>query len=421
VIAWHRACNRPCERITGMQSLITRMHTVMAKARAGTPTTSPASWLAAEIDLPLAAPSPWMAVGAESKGAFCIADGARAFVSRSFGSLLEPDNYRRYRAALARAQDHLAIVPERLACDMHPGYLSTVHATTSGKPVFSVQHHHAHIAACLAEHGRCEPVIGIVCDGAGCGADKASWGCEVLRVEPASFDRLAHLKYFQLPGSDKSALQCWRPAYSLCRDAFGGALPADIKKRHFAAVPTRDLTMAERILQSGFQSPATSSLGRLFDVVAYLLGLCRENEHEAQAAIALETAAGGKQGSPLPFELDTSGHLTILDMAPAMRALIERRSSGVNATQLAADFHETIAMALAGIAIKEAARHDLDTVALSGGCLANKLLTRDLTARLRGAALDVLNHRVVSCGDAGVPLGQAFVAAATEAAERESE
>ena len=392
------------------------MRSDVIEPQAGRETSRRHGWLAAELRLPIAAPSPLIAVGAESKGAFCLVEGDRALLSESFGSLLEPDNYRRYRAALDVASIETGVSPRCVAYDLHPGYLSTAYAHACGLPSRPVQHHHAHVAACMIEHGRCEPVIGIVCDGAGCGLDKASWGCEILRVEPRQFERLAHLRYFRLPGSDKSATQCWRPAYAICRDAFGGNFSVEARSL-FDEVGEDDLRIADQMLSGNVQSPLTSSLGRLFDVASYLLGLCRQNEHEAQAAIALETAATATPGIALPFAIDEGDGATILDMTPAVRELIRRRQDGAATEQLAADFHETLVQALTRLAVDEASRCRLNTVVLTGGCFANRLLARGLADQLCGAGLKVLEHRMVSCGDAAIPLGQAYVAAALEAAE----
>jgi hydrogenase maturation protein HypF len=373
----------------------------------------PGPWLLTRFAMPRPAIRPVLAVGAESKGAFCFAVGNEAWLSRSFGPLHEPENYRAYQAGIAEASADLGIRPGVVARDLHPAYLSTEYAAAAGADVRIVQHHHAHAAACLAEHGITSPVIAICGDGAGCGDDKASWGCEIMLVSPKSFRRLAYLDYFGLPGGDQAAVECWRTALSLARQAWGRNLPAAIEDR-FAAVPADARRVAEAQLARPGAAPLTSSLGRLFDGVAYLLGICERNEQEAQAACALQKCAEGALGIPYSTTVETAGGPLALDFTPALRALCTARSSGVSVAQVAADFHETVAVMLADAAGGLAQRHDLRTVVLSGGCFANSLLRDRVTALLAKAGLSVRASQRASCGDAGLPLGQAYVAIAQD-------
>ncbi len=372
--------------------------------------TGGANWRLAEIALPVHV-RPVVAVGAESKGAFCIAAGGRAWMSVDFGPLSVPANFRRFCAAVEDARRDTGVTPQIVACDMHPSYVSTGYAGDLGMRVCRVQHHHAHVASCLTEHGMHEPVVGICGDGAGYGPDKASWGCEVLHVEPDRFRRLAHLRYFGLPGSDKAATECWRPALSFALQAYGGQLPPYVRDC-FAGVPADQRTFAERMIERSVQCPQTSSLGRLFDVTAFLLAVCLQNESEGQAAIALQKAAERSNGSPLAVEVAEVDGVQRIDFAPAMRDMLERKAKGVDVCRLAADFHETVAVVLARVAAEHARGGGLTQVALSGGCFANGFLTARVKALLERDGITVLAHERVSTGDAGLALGQAMVAGA---------
>jgi len=384
------------------------------------PATSKSSALPAadcmRIELPLAAPGPILAVGAESKGAFCLVEGKMAWLSDAFGSLLEPSNFRRYQTALRRTATATGRDLRVFACDLHPQYLSRQAATYGNTPMISVQHHHAHMAACMAEHGITGPVIGVCCDGAGYGTDGASWGCEVLYATPAEFTRIGHLRYFGLPGSDAAAAECWRPAWSLVRQAYGADVPAAVRAQ-FAGQAASDLQVADALLARGVQSPLTSSLGRLFDAVAYLLGICRSNTREADAARRLQAAAEDAQpGWIMPNRVLAENGCRVLDFAPAIRAMMERKLAGADVRQLAADFHETIAAVIAGQVISAASAWRVNAVVLSGGCMANRLLVRLLKHRLASPSLSVFEHVRVPCSDAGLPLGQAYISAARQAA-----
>jgi len=372
-------------------------------------------WLAVETELPLEVTTPVLAVGAETKGVFCLAHGRRAWVSIDHGALTAAESFRAFRRNITQAQDELRTEAELVARDLHPGYVSTGFARAMGSRECVVQHHHAHIAACMAENGFLDPVVGVCCDGAGCGEDKASWGCEVLRVTPTAFRRVAHLKYFGLPGADAAATQCWRPAFSLARQAFGADFPDDVS-RAFEGVEEEHRQITDRMLARGVQCPRTSSLGRLFDAVAYLLGVCRTNTHEGQAACELQAAAESATSSAVALDVafTETASATEIDFGPAIRELFRRSREGADVARLAADFHETIASALARAALEESRCSGVDTVALSGGCFANKLLAGRLAELLRREGFRVLEHKTVSSGDAGVPLGQVLVAAARQ-------
>ncbi len=365
-----------------------------------------------EIEIPIEVAEPIIAVGAESKGVFCLLSGSRAWLSGDFGVLTVPDSFRAFKAGIESAQSSLGIKPEFVARDLHPSYVSTAWAASSGLKECIVQHHHAHICGCLADNGLLEPVIGICCDGAGCGPDKASWGCEILHVTPTSFERLAHLRYFGLPGSDASAAQCWRPALSLARQAFGDEMPVGMEQV-FAEVSAGDRKIVRQLLKAGVQCPQTSSMGRLFDAVAYLLDVCKANTHEAEAACKLQAAAESTKGEALAVEELPGDDGIVIDFSPALREMWKRKVEGRTSAELAADFHETVAAMLVKVAVREARRFGVRHIALSGGCFMNRLLSERVSELVEAEGITALRHKQVSCSDAGLPIGQAVIAAAS--------
>jgi len=243
--------------------------------------------------------------------------------------------------------------------------------------------------------------------------DGAIWGCEVLVGDDAGFERAAHLSYYALPGGDAAARQTWRPAVSLLREAYGDEWRA-AGRPVLARIDGQALQTIERMLQRKLNCPPTSSLGRLFDAVAFLIGLCDYNGHEAQAAMAVEAAAGEHPNAdPLAYDISDPGQPgpIQLDVRPTIRAVVEGVRQGRSAAELAGGFQATMAAMLAQAAELVARRNDLDTVALSGGCFLNRLLLEGVRRRLHKRGLNVLTHRRVPPGDGGLSLGQAVIAA----------
>ncbi len=363
------------------------------------------------------AKQPILALGGELKATVCILDGHDAVVSEHLGDLSSAVTFRHYVASIDRLSRLLRVTPARVAHDLHPGYQSTVHAKSLSRevplPPIAVQHHHAHIVSCLADNQTVGPVVGIACDGTGYGPDGAIWGGEILIADEAGFERAARLRYFGLPGGDAGAQHTWRPALSLVRDALGDDWRS-AAGHLFEGIDGAELRVVETMLQRGVNCPPTSSLGRLFDGAAFLLGLADENRHEAQAAMALEAAAAGvEQGEPLAFEIETddeAGSLT-MNWQPLVRALVQGVRDGRSCADLAAAFHATVSAMLVEAASRVARQAGLRTVALSGGCFLNRLLTGQVRRGLIDRGFEVLTHRRVPPGDGGISLGQAVVAA----------
>lgn len=360
------------------------------------------------------APVPVLAVGGELKSAICVLSGQQAVLSEHLGELENPAAFRNFTATIEQFKELLRVEPRVVACDMHPDYAATRYAATLGLPVTRIQHHHAHVVGCMAEAGVTGRVIGVSCDGTGYGADGAIWGCEILACDEAEFTRVGHLRYFQLVGGDRSARETWRPAVSLLRETFGPDW-AHVSEPFLRRVDGQALTTVGRRLAAGSQIPWTSSLGRLFDAMAFILGICDRNRYEAEAAMALEAAAHSCGAvAPLAYSIEKSddeGSPAVCNFQPMIRDLLERMTGGEDVCRMARSFHETCARMLADVVERVADRTGVRRVVLSGGCFANRLLLELLCERLCAAGLDTVSHREVPTGDGGIALGQAVAAA----------
>ncbi len=354
-----------------------------------------------------------LACGAELKNTFCLAQGSRAFISHHIGDLENLETLRSFTEGIEQFGRLFEITPEVVAFDLHPEYLSTKHARTlNGLATVGVQHHHAHIASCLADNERTESVIGVAFDGTGFGTDGTIWGGEFLLADLLGFDRAGLLSPVPMPGGAAAIRHPWRMALAHLDAAFDGAVPEklglhDRHEQEWDAV----LTMLRR----GFNSPRTSSAGRLFDAVAAILGVRDSVHYEGQAAVELEQLADRREhdaypvtiGTAEPFQLDTGG---------LIRAVTEDHLSGTPVEVSAARFHHGLASAIAsGCAlIRERTGHE--TVALSGGVFANTLLTGACLHRLREQGFTVLTQARVPCNDGGISFGQAVIAGARDRA-----
>ncbi|MDX1646046.1 MAG: carbamoyltransferase HypF [Longimicrobiales bacterium] len=363
------------------------------------------------LRLPVEVSEAVLAVGPHLKNTFTLAQGSDAFVSQHIGDLETLETHAHFQEARRRFEALFHMEPRWVVRDLHPGYMSTAIAESSGlEPLPPVQHHHAHVAAVAAEHGVVDPVLGLAFDGTGYGADGRVWGCEILVADLVDFRRLGHLRYAPLPGGDLAARSPWRTllGYASLDDDPSWADPV----LHQVDGGARDI--ATRQIARSLNAPMASSLGRLFDAAAALLGIRTESLYEGQAAMELEAAAGVLPGRRLPFPLlaGDDGKPEVLDPVPLLRALAEGRIEGRAIPDLAADFHESVAAATTDLAVGLAAREGLDTVALGGGCFQNARLSRAIDEKLSAEGLRVLFPRLLSPNDGSVSFGQAAVAAA---------
>jgi len=360
----------------------------------------------APTPIPLRAPRPLLAVGADLKNTLCLADGESAVVSPHIGDLHDPKTRAAWRETLSSLTALLGVAPTAVACDLHPDYISTRLAESLGLPLVRVQHHHAHLAACLAESGLSEPVIGVVFDGAGHGEDGASWGGEVLIADRAHARRAAHLRYVPLPGGDAAAREPWRMALAYLLDL------GETSER-FCLWPGRQpaVELLALAIRRGVNSPLTSSVGRLFDAVAALTGLCRMGQFEGQAAMMLEAQSTDPCAAPYPYCI-TGRAPAEIDLRPGLRDLLRDLAAGRPVAEVGSRFHATLAAAVAEVVGLLSREHGLRTAVLTGGCFQNALLGARCQRLLEQRGLRVLRPVSFPPGDGGISLGQIAVAAA---------
>lgn len=352
-----------------------------------------------------------LACGAELKNTFCLAKGERAFVSHHIGDL---ENYETL-CSFAEGIDHFrrlfGITPRVVAHDLHPEYLSTKYARDmDGVDLVGVQHHHAHIASCLADNREAGPVIGVAFDGLGYGADGTFWGGELLVADLTGFTRAGCLAPVPLPGGTAAIRHPWRMAAAHLDAVYGGAPPGDLAviSRH------RDWDEVLAVARSGVNSPLTSSAGRLFDAVAAILGLSDTVTYEGQAASALEQRADPTEKSAYPVRLREAGELLVIQAGDLVRAVVDDLRERTDPATVSARFHNGLAAATAASCARLRSRTGIGTVALSGGVFQNRLLLDRLVRALRHRGFRVLTHQRVPPNDGGISLGQAAVAAARD-------
>jgi len=357
------------------------------------------------LRLPFEVPRPLLAVGGQLKGVFAVGHGRQAILSHHLGDLDHFAAFQAFERDIGLYEEMFEIEPRVLVHDLHPDYVSTGYAlrraTDAGLETITVQHHHAHMASCMAENDLNGPIIGVSLDGTGYGTDGQIWGGEFLTGDYATFSRAVHLRYVAMPGGDKAAREPWRMALSHALDA--GCAPDSVR-----GIQPKERYTVMQMIQRGVHAPLTSSAGRLFDAVAALAGVRTHNSYEGQAAIELEwLASTTPAGGTYPFELSDT-----VDTRPLIREIVKEVQRGVPAAVIARRFHSTM------VAIITAACHhirnerQLDRVALSGGVFLNVLLTRETCTRLRADGFHVYRHRRVPPGDGGLSLGQLAVAAA---------
>lgn len=373
-------------------------------------------WVPERFALPIPTPLPILACGADLKNALCLAQQGDAWLGPHVGDLETEASLGAFTDGITHLSHLFAVEPEVVAHDLHPDFHSTRFAQQTGLPCIAVQHHHAHFAACLAEHGETGPALGVIFDGAGWGTDGTVWGGEFLAGDLASVERVGHLHTVPLPGGDRASREPWRMACSWLQAAFDGegrpplALQARIDPGLWRNV--------EEIARRGIAAPATSSVGRLFDAVAALCGLHPVTTWEGQAAIALEALADRSDGSGYAMPADERRGMLVLDARPTIRHLVDDLTAGVTPGRVSARFHEGLAAATATAALQLCEARGLDRIVLSGGVFQNRRLLDTTAARLGAAGRTVLVARQLPVNDGAIAFGQAAVAAALLARSR---
>jgi hydrogenase maturation protein HypF len=352
---------------------------------------------------------PVLACGAHLKNTFCLAAGDEAWLGPHIGDLDNLEATRAFEEQVERLQRFVGIRPEVVAHDLHPDYASTRYALARPEGVkVGVQHHQAHVASAMGEHGLAGPVLGLAWDGTGYGTDGTAWGGELLLVREGSFERLATLRPLRLAGSDEAIRQVWRIALAALDDAFDGAPPLE-RLRLFESVPARDLKVVRQMAAKGLRSPLAHGAGRYFDALG-ALGLARvRSTYEGQVALEWNLAADEGAAAPYPFELAEEGGLFQADLRLLVRAAASDLIDGVAPGRVSARFHEAMADVAAATVRKASVVHGRLPVVLSGGCFQNARLAEGVLKRLQ-ADYEVWLHGEVPPGDGGIALGQALVA-----------
>ncbi|MDX3451966.1 carbamoyltransferase HypF [Streptomyces sp. ME02-8801-2C] len=378
------------------------------------------------VSLPLPV-RPALAVGGDLKNAFCLGSGRRAWLSAHIGDMDDVGTQRAFERAVTQLESITGVGPEALVSDRHPGYRSARWADRNAghRPVVRVQHHHAHVAAAMAEHGLdgTRPVIGVAFDGTGHGDDGAVWGGEFLLADYDGFTRFGHLAYVPLPGGDAAVRRPYRMALAQLRAA-GIDWSADLACT--AACPPDELRLLRQQLERDLNCVPTSSMGRLFDAVSSLAGVCHRAGYEAQAAVELEGAAlHAPAGDTTAYafalhaaeENGSGGGVVRADPAPVLAAIVGDVRAGIGPDLVAARFHRGVTELVHRICVRARERHGLDMVALTGGVFANTLLSSACAAALGADGFTVLRHNLVPPNDGGLALGQLMVAARVTSAD----
>jgi hydrogenase maturation protein HypF len=348
-----------------------------------------------------------LALGAEQKNSFCIGKDSQVIMSQYIGDLKNAMTCDFFKESLDRFFGLFRFRPEYIACDLHPDYFSTQYASILEKeyniPVLKVQHHHAHIVSCMAEHGLEEKVIGISMDGTGYGADGKIWGSEFLIADDEGFERYTHFDYVQMPGGDKASEEPWRMAYSYLFKYYGDSMDYKSTKL-FRSINSGDLALVREMIIKDINCPVTSGAGRLFDAVSALLGLCTKAAFDAEAPMRLESAINCSTDLYYPY---ISGKT--IGFYDTFKAILDDLQHP-DLSLISAKFHNTIAQIILEISEKIRKDYSLDKVVLSGGVFQNKYLLEKSIQILTKKDFKVYTNHMVPSNDGGISLGQTVVA-----------
>jgi len=361
---------------------------------------------------------PILACGAELKNTICLTRNNQAFVSQHVGDLENLETYRFMELTINHLKRILDIKPEIIAHDMHPDYLSTQYATSQSRLTkVAVQHHHAHVVSCMAENKKDGPVIGLAFDGTGYGADGNIWGSEILICSPADFKRAAHIAYVPMPGASAAIRQPWRMGLSYLIDAYGDTF-RDLNIPFLDQTNKSKIETVQAMCARRFNAPLTSSLGRLFDAVAAIIGLRNDVHYEGQAAMELEMAACDLPDHGYGFDFKTTANIRQILPGPIITSVVTDLKKGISIAQISAKFHKTLIDLFAHLCTEIGNDTGIRQVALSGGSFQNTILLEGLIQILEKKGFEVLSHSELPCNDGDIALGQAVAAAAIVAKDK---
>jgi hydrogenase maturation protein HypF len=348
-----------------------------------------------------------LALGAEQKNSFSIGKDCQAIISQYIGDLKNAATCDFYKESIGRFSELFRFRPEYIVCDLHPDYYSTQYASILEKkyniPVLKVQHHHAHIASCMAEHGLQGKVIGISLDGTGYGSDDRIWGSEFLIAGYEGFERYAHFDYVPMPGGDKASEEPWRMAFSFLFKYFGDTLDYG-SIEPFKSIGKSDLALVRDMILKDINCPMTSGAGRLFDAVSALAGLCTKAAFDSEAPMRLESSISCSTDLYYPFNAGET--IVFADTLKAIMDDLQHR----NISLVSAKFHNTIAQIMLEISEMIRKERSLNNVVLSGGVFQNKYLLVKSIQKLTEKGFNVYTNQMVPSNDGGISLGQIAVA-----------
>jgi hydrogenase maturation protein HypF len=393
--------------------IVARYDDSVARVWRGTPVVirRARSFAPSALALPNEVP-PALGTGALLHGAFCLASGRRAFLSQHVGDLDTEESMSAYRDALERSKALFGIEPQIAAHDLHPDFATTRLAGETGVPTIAVQHHHAHVAAVMAEHRLDASVIGVAFDGFGLGSDGTIWGGEVFACDAARAERLGHVRQVRQPGGDAAVRQPWRMALAHAVDA-----GLETEALRLLDPRERPLAIVHGQLRAGVAAPWTSSAGRLFDAVAALAGICADATYEGQPAMLLEQASSAS-ASAYPVEVALEDGRLVLDTRPIVAGVIRDLLADVRLSEVGGRFHRTMALGIAVLVEQVREGTGLRRVCLGGGVFQNELLLTQAVEELEAKGFEVFVPREVPVGDGGIALGQVLVAGARIGGER---
>ena len=375
-----------------------------------------------KITLPYKIKSAVLAFGAQSKAAFCLAKGNAAYLSDSGGDLSDLENFKKFEKQIKFLQKKFNIKPDIIACDLHPEYISTkyAHDWTQGVEykVKTIQHHEAHVVSCIVDNNIKGRVMGVTFDGTGFGADGNIWGGEFFTGDVKGLKRIAHLKYIPMPGAEAAIKEPWRMAFSYLYNIYGKGNALKILKR----LDKKKMDILEQAINKKINSPLTSSMGRLFDGVSSLIGICDFAGYEGEAAIRLEKTIEG-MGHSVPqgygagraerrysFKYGNENGIIIIDWKPVIRGVVKDLKLGVKKPVISMKFHNAICDMVKEVCIILRKKYKIKKVCMSGGVFQNKNLSGRLRPMLVKEGFNVYGHKKVPTHDGGIALGQAILA-----------
>ncbi len=371
------------------------------------------------IKLPFFSKHPILATGSELKSSFAILLGSNVFISKVFDDLRRPLIFEDFKKAILNKKKEFGRDFKIIACDLHPEYISTKYAKQLLEKekslrrkihILEIQHHHAHVTACMAEHGLRRKVIGVAFDGTGYGPDGGVWGGEFLVADYRGFERAAHLEYVPMPGADKAVLEPARMAFSYLYGTYKrniGTLKTDVLKR----IGKNRYSLFAQMIDGNINSPLTSSAGRLFDAVSSLIGIKDSISYEGEAAIELERIAAPDCSDIYDFEIKKDKGKIIITFSPMIKAIVADLKNKKPLDLISRKFHNALAEAIKRVCVMLRKKTKLNEVVLSGGVFQNRILSRETLRRLENAHFLVYTHSGTSCADRSLSLGQAVIAA----------